>query len=48
MMKLDFRFDHDQDEFGGILVCKLRRKETTSSDHQSSTGPISVKAVEEA
>jgi hypothetical protein len=47
MMKIDFRFDSDQDEPGGILMYKVQRKETTRSDHQFSIDAISAKVIEE-
>jgi hypothetical protein len=47
-MKLDFRFDPDQDEYGSILIYKMRRKGSIRSDHQSNIDPIYAKFFEEA
>jgi hypothetical protein len=46
-MKLDFRFDPDQDEYGGILMYELRRKRSIKSNHQSSIDTIYAKVIEE-
>jgi hypothetical protein len=46
--KIGFRFDLDQDEYGGILMYTIRRKSNTRSDHQSSIDPIYAKVIEEA
>jgi hypothetical protein len=45
IMKIGFRFELDQDEFGGILMYKMQRKGNTKSGHQSSTD---IKVIEEA
>jgi hypothetical protein len=46
VMKIGFRFDLDQDEFGGIMMYEVQRN--VISNHQSSAETVSVKAIEEA
>jgi hypothetical protein len=45
IMKIGFRFDLNQDEFGGILMYEVQRK--GKSNQQPSTNTISSKAVED-
>jgi hypothetical protein len=47
-MKIGFRFDLDQDDPGGILMYKLRRKRNERFDHQSIIDTIYAKVIEEA
>jgi hypothetical protein len=47
MMKIDFRFDLNQDEHKCILMCEVRRKENTRYDYQSNTDATSFEAVED-
>jgi hypothetical protein len=46
-MKIGFRFDPNRDEFGGILVYEMQKKEIMRSDHQSSIDAIYAKTIEE-
>jgi hypothetical protein len=46
VMKIDLRFDPNQDEPVGILMYKVQREENTISGHQSSIDPIYSKAIE--
>jgi hypothetical protein len=48
VMRTEFRFDPDQDEPGGILVCKVRRKSNATSDRQTSVDTIYARVIEEA
>jgi hypothetical protein len=48
MMKIDIKFDFDQDEPGGILIYEVQRKRNETFDHQSSAGTISADANEDA
>jgi hypothetical protein len=48
MIKLDFRFDPDQDESGGALMYEMRRKGSIESDRQASIEPIYAKVIEDA
>jgi hypothetical protein len=47
-MKIDFRFNRDQNEPRGILVYTIQRKEAMKTDHQSSISTIYTKVMEEA
>jgi hypothetical protein len=48
VMKVEFRFDSDQDVFEGILMCKVRRERDIRFNQQSSTNTIYTKVIEEA
>jgi hypothetical protein len=48
IMKLDFRFDPNQDESGGILMYEIRRKGNIRFDHRSDIDTMYVKAIEYA
>jgi hypothetical protein len=45
MMKIDFKFDHDQDALKGISMYEIRRN--TRSGHQSNIDTISAEATED-
>jgi hypothetical protein len=47
VMKTGFRFDPDQDEPRGILMCKVQGIRTERFDHQSSIDTIYTKVIEE-
>jgi hypothetical protein len=46
MMKIDFRFDPNQDELKGILICEMQRKGNTKSDRQLNTDITFNEAIE--
>jgi hypothetical protein len=48
MMKIDLRFDLEQDESSGILMYEVRRKRNINPNHQSNVDPIFTEAIEEA
>jgi hypothetical protein len=48
MMTIDFRFNPDQDESGGILMYEIQRKNNVKSDHQANIDTISAKVIEVA
>jgi hypothetical protein len=47
MLKTGFRFGLDQNEPGGILMYKVKRKENAESNYQSSTNTTSVTHIED-
>jgi hypothetical protein len=48
MMRIGFRFDINQDEPGGILMYKIRRKSNARSSHQSGIDTVYSKVIKEA
>jgi hypothetical protein len=47
IMKVDFRFDLEQNGSGGILAYEVQRKGNIGSDHQPSTDTTSTETVED-
>jgi hypothetical protein len=48
MMKINFEFDPDQDDLGGILIYKMKRKRNAIFYYQSSIDITSANAIEDA